>query len=94
MEYYEARSLKEIKVMLHKQGYKSKHKVREHLSFLENLADKINHRIKEETSFGDVAWKEKEDLKKVHNVFQALCDELNKLEVAKIDSQNKPKGLF
>jgi hypothetical protein len=94
MEYYEARSLKEIKVMLRSQGYRSKHKVREHLSFLENLADRINHKIKEETSYGDVAWKEKEDLKKVHNVFQALCDELNKMEAAKLGSQNKHKGLF
>ncbi|MEA3430015.1 MAG: hypothetical protein U9R08_01960 [Nanoarchaeota archaeon] len=95
MEYYEARSLKEIKVMLHKQGYKSKSKVREHISFLEHLADKINHRIREEIDCGDVAWKEKEDLKKVHDVFQALCGELNTLELAKAGkSSSKFKGLF
>lgn len=94
MEYYEARSLKEIKVMLKKQGYKSKSKVREHLSFLENLAGKINKKIKDEVDVGDVAWKEKEDLKKVHEVFQALCGELNQMELKKMDKVSDHKGLF
>ena len=69
MEYYEARSLKEIKVLLRQKGYKSKSRVRDHISFLENLADKINTRIKDEIECGEVAWKEKEDLKKVIDNF-------------------------
>lgn len=94
MEYYEARSLKEIKVLLNQKGYKSKTRVREHLSFLENLADKINRRIQDEIECGEVAWKEKQDLKNVHDMFQALCTELNQLELAKMDHISRTKGLF
>ncbi|MBW3015329.1 hypothetical protein KY330_02830 [Candidatus Woesearchaeota archaeon] len=94
MEYYEARSLKEIKVLLKKQGYDSKSKVRDHLSFLENLAKKINKKIIDEQSFGQPAWNQKEDLKKVHETFTALRDELKKMELQKMDSIGKPKGLF
>jgi len=94
MEYYEARSLKEIKIMLKNKGYKSKSKVREHMSFLENLAGKINKKIRDETECGEIAWNEKEDLKKVHEVFQSLCTELNQLELSKMEHQPKYKGLF
>ncbi|MBW3003040.1 hypothetical protein KY328_04445 [Candidatus Woesearchaeota archaeon] len=95
MEYYEARSIKEIKLLLKQKGYRSKSKVRDHISFLEDLADKINRRIKDEIEVGEVAWKEKEDLKKIHEVFQALCTELNQMELAKMDQPpSKYKGLF
>jgi hypothetical protein len=94
MEYYEARSLKEIRVMLKNNGYNSKSKIRDHLSFLENLAAKISQSIKDERELGEVAWTQQEDLKKVHDIFEELCGELNKIEVSKMDHLGRPKGLF
>ena len=80
MEKYERDSLKEIKVKLAERGYRDAIEVREHMLFLERLADKMQAKISCEVEEGETGWNLKRDQKRVLNTFELLGRLLDKLE--------------
>ncbi len=94
MHYYEARSVKEIQDSLSKRAYAKKSQLRDHMSYLEKLANEISKRIAGELSEGEVAWGDKNDLRKVRGVYEELQVLHDSLEKEKIGKESKAKGLF
>lgn len=94
MEYHYAISLKVIERMISTKEYKKKTQVREHLSFLENLANHINDKIKEQKEYNIICWEEEYDLNRVKQLFSKLSDELKIMDSIITDKPNMPKDLF
>ena len=94
MEYYEACSLKDIQEHILKKKYEKKSQVREHLEFVEHLANTVTKRLQTEIEFGDLAWSQKNDLRRVQEVYQELQGVMQEMEKEKILKDVKPKGLF
>lgn len=95
MEYYQARSLKLIEKMILSKRYAKKSQVRDHLSFLGNLANNLNEEINELKSNGVLPWQKELELNRVKDIYSKLNQELINLESSSFtDDKSVRKGLF
>lgn len=94
MEYYQAVSIKFIERMLLMKEYRKKSQIRDHISFLENLANRLNEDIIEQKANGILPWEIEAELRKVKELFGKLNDELAKLESVRMDKEPHMKDLF
>lgn len=74
MEYYDRKSLTEIRRMIRNNEYKSKDQAQGHLQFLQKLADKLNTAMMQEEKEGEVNWELRRDIAEVKQVFDELLN--------------------
>jgi len=75
MHNYDKNSIKEIKRLIEEGKYKDKYTVKQHLKFLEVLAEKLRMKINEEKRVGNISWSLERDFAEIKEVFS----ELNKI---------------
>ncbi len=80
MEQYDRRSLDEVRNKIAQRAYRDGQEVRDHLLFLERLADKLQNKLHTEQSDGETGWSLNRDLTKVKDTFKILARLLDKLE--------------
>tara|TARA_Y100000034_G_C6596233_1_gene259214 strand:+ start:70 stop:369 length:300 start_codon:yes stop_codon:yes gene_type:complete len=80
LEDFERDSLQEIMKRIAEDSYKDPQELREHLLFVERLADKVQNKLLAQSEGGETSWNLKRDLKKVKDIFKVLCRILDKIE--------------
>ncbi len=80
IEDYDRDSLKEIMKRIAENSYKDTSEVREHLLFVERIADKVQSKLLAQSEGAETSWVLKRDLIKVQDTFKVLCRILDKLE--------------
>jgi len=94
MEYYQAVSLKLIERMLLGKEYRKKSQIRDHLGFLEHLANSLNEKVLEQKNNGILPWETEYELKKVRELFMKLSEELHNMDLIDLDKNSRRKDLF
>ena len=74
IEKYDRESLEEIKKFLKAKKYADRKTIMEHLGYLEDLANKVQHAIAEEKKDGDVTWELEKDLVEIKELFDKVTD--------------------
>lgn len=74
LEKYDRESLEEIKKFLNAKKYTDRKTIMEHLDYLEELANKVQHAIAEEKKDGDVTWELEKDLVEIKALFDKVTD--------------------
>lgn len=80
MEQHDRSSVLEIKKKIAARGYESSFEVREHLLFLERLADKLQMKLNAEQAEGETGWSLKRSLGKVSETYNILAILLDNME--------------
>jgi len=92
LEKYERDSLEEIRKSLKKGSYKTKTDVQDSLSFVENLANKMNVAMNNERRDNKTTWELESDLGDLRKIFDQLNQLLQGIETNEIDTGlNKPR---
>jgi len=80
--------------MLLAKKYKKKSQIRDHMGFLEHLANSLNEQITEQKSHGILPWETEYELKKVKELFMQLSEALHTLDAINLDRDSRRKDLF
>lgn len=94
MEYYHAVSMKLIEKTLISKQYSKKSQIRDHLRFLQNIANDLNEKIIEQKQEGIICWESEADLKKVQKLFMRLNAEMAIHEEIDFNKDITRKDLF
>lgn len=82
VEFHDKESINEIKNMVADGLYQDIDTVKEHLRFLEHLADKLQDAIKSEQNRGESAWSLRKIISDIKNLHNALSSLINRFSSA------------
>ena len=72
LEKFDRESLDEIKGCLKKKSYTDRRMIKEHLEYLEQLANKVQLNITAEKGEGEVTWELEHDLIEIKDIFRRV----------------------
>lgn len=80
--------------MIVSKQYSKKSQMRDHLKFLQNIANDFNDKIIQQKQEGIICWETEVDLKKVQALFIKLSEELARHEEIDFNKAISRKDLF